>query len=94
MKHSWHLFIVRLEAKSGIKRNEFIYNLKENNIGTGIHFLPAHQQKYYVDSMRSNKISLPNTEWNGDRICSLPLFPAMTEDDVDDVIETIKYILY
>jgi UDP-4-amino-4-deoxy-L-arabinose-oxoglutarate aminotransferase len=36
---------------------------------------------------------LPNTEWNSDRICSLPLFPDMTSEDVDEVVDTIKEVL-
>jgi UDP-4-amino-4-deoxy-L-arabinose-oxoglutarate aminotransferase len=36
---------------------------------------------------------LPNTEWNSDRICSLPLFPDMTDGDVEDVVDTIKDVL-
>ena len=36
---------------------------------------------------------LPDTEYNSDRICSLPLFPGMTEEDVDDVVGTIKELL-
>jgi len=36
---------------------------------------------------------LPNTEWNSDRIVSLPLFPDMTEKDIDSVIEAIKEVL-
>jgi len=36
---------------------------------------------------------LPNTEWNSDRICSLPLFPDMTVDDVDDVVSAVKEVL-
>ena len=93
MKHSWNLFVVRLNNQSGFKRDEFLQKLKEKNIGTGIHFLPVHQQKYYVEFMSSQPIELSNTEWNGDRLFSLPLFPEMTEHDVDDVVETIKEIL-
>ncbi|HUN82294.1 MAG TPA: DegT/DnrJ/EryC1/StrS family aminotransferase, partial [Phycisphaerae bacterium] len=37
--------------------------------------------------------TLPHTEWNSDRICSLPLFPDMTSDDVDDVVRSIKEVL-
>ena len=36
---------------------------------------------------------LPYTEWNSDRICSLPLFPDMTERDVDDVVLAVKDVL-
>ena len=53
-------------------------------IGTGLHFRAAHTQKYYRE--RFPEVSLPNTEWNSARICSLPLFPDMTDDDVTRVI--------
>ena len=36
---------------------------------------------------------LPHTEWNSDRLCSLPLFPDMGTGDVDDVVEAIKDVL-
>ena len=93
-KHSWHLFIVRLDTeKAGINRDEFMYELKQRNIGTGLHFRAVHLQKYYLESMGTHRGMLPNTEWNSDRICSLPLFPEMTLDDIDDVVNAIKEIL-
>jgi len=94
MKHSWHLFIVRLDTdKAGVSRDDFMQELKRRNIGTGLHFRAVHLQKYYSESMGTCRGMLPNTEWNSDRICSLPLFPAMTHDDVHDVVEAIKEIL-
>ena len=79
--------------KAGFSRDDFIYRLKQKNIGTGLHFRAVHLQKYYVESMGTRRGSLPNTEWNSDRICSLPLFPEMTLDDVDDVVDAIKEVL-
>lgn len=94
MKHSWHLFIVRLDTdKAGLSRDEFMQELKKRNIGTGLHFRAAHLQKYYRESMGTHRGMLPETEWNSDRICSLPLFPDMTFEDIDDVVETIKEVL-
>jgi UDP-4-amino-4-deoxy-L-arabinose-oxoglutarate aminotransferase len=94
MKHAWHLFIVRLDIEgSGISRDQFMNELKKRNIGTGLHFRAVHLQKYYTESMGTHRGMLPNTEWNSDRICSLPLFPDMTEDMVDDVVEAIKEVL-
>ncbi|MBI1827821.1 MAG: UDP-4-amino-4-deoxy-L-arabinose aminotransferase [Planctomycetes bacterium] len=91
MKHSWHLFIVRVTGgRSGITREDFMEALKKRNIGTGIHFRAAHMHKYYVETMGMRRGMLPNTEWNSDRICSLPLFPDMTQADVDDVVAAIK----
>lgn len=94
IKHAWHLFIVRLDMdKAVLSRDDFMAKLKRRNIGTGLHFRAVHLQKYYTDVMGMRRGMLPNTEWNSDRICSLPLFPDMTEDDVDDVVNTIKEVL-
>lgn len=94
MKHAWHLFIVRLDIdKTGLARDEFMKRLKQKNIGTGLHFRAVHLQKYYRETMGMRRGMLPNTEWNSDRICSLPLFPDMTSDDVDDVVNAVRNVL-
>jgi UDP-4-amino-4-deoxy-L-arabinose-oxoglutarate aminotransferase len=93
-RHAWHLFIVRLDTdRVGLSRDDFMAELKQRNIGTGLHFRAVHLQKYYRESMDMRRGMLPNTEWNSDRICSLPLFPDMTFEDVDDVVEAIKEVL-
>ena len=90
-RHSWHLFIVRLlENRAGLNRDEFMAALKERNIGTGLHFRAVHTQKYYRENLQMTEGSLPNTEWNSARMCSLPLFPEMSIEDVNDVIDAIK----
>jgi UDP-4-amino-4-deoxy-L-arabinose-oxoglutarate aminotransferase len=93
-RHAWHLFIVRLDTdRAGLSRDDFMAALKQRNIGTGLHFRAVHLQKYYRESLGMRRGMLPNTEWNSDRICSLPLFPDMTFEDVDDVVEAIKDVL-
>ena len=95
MRHAWHLFIVRLNVeKAGMDRDTFMAELKKRNIGTGIHFKAVHTQKYYRETLKPAKGGLPNTEWNSDQICSLPLFPDMTPEDVDSVVVAIKEVLY
>jgi len=92
--HSWHLFIVRLDTeKAAMTRDRFMEKLKENNIGTGLHFRAVHLQKYYRDTLDIPPGALVNTEWNSERILSLPLFPGMTEKDVHRVVSTIKKVL-
>ena len=92
-RHAWHLFIVRvLGDKLGLDRDRFMAELKTKGIGSGLHFKAAHLQKYYRDHYR-HPYSLPNTEWNSQRICSLPLFPDMRDEDVTRVVDAIKAIL-
>ena len=91
--HAWHLFIIRLDIdRAGISRDTFMSELKSKGIGTGLHFRAVHKQKYYKEHLQS-KYELPNTEWNSERICSLPLFPDMRDEDVTRVVDAIKSVL-
>ena len=90
-QHAWHLFIIRVdEAACGISRDALMEKLKAMGIGTGLHFRAAHTQKYYRE--RFPDVSLPHTEWNSARICSIPLFPDMTDDDVTRVISALRQL--
>jgi len=92
--HSWHLFIVRLNLKkAAMSRNQFMEELKKRNIGTGLHFRAVHEQSYYLRTINLQPGSLAATEWNSERICSLPLFPTMTMEDVEDVVSAINEVL-
>lgn len=93
-RHAWHLFIVRLDIeKAGMSRDTFMEELKKRNIGTGLHFKAVHLHKYYREQKGLKRVELPNTEWNSDRICSLPLFPDMNENDIEDVVAAIEEVL-
>jgi len=90
-QHAWHLFIIRVdEAQCGISRDALMETLKAQDIGTGLHFRAAHTHKYYRE--RYPQLSLPHTEWNSDRICSIPLFPDMRDEDVTRVISALRQI--
>ena len=91
-KSAWHLFVVRVDTPK-IDRDTFMAELKKLNIGTGLHFRCIHLQKYYREKYGYTEGVMPDTEYNSDRICSLPLFPDMTEDDVADVVEAIRTVL-
>lgn len=88
-QHAWHLFILRVDpARCGIDRDSLMQALKQQGIGSGLHFRAAHTQKYYRE--RFPQLSLPHTEWNSERICSIPLFPGMTDDDCGRVIAALR----
>jgi UDP-4-amino-4-deoxy-L-arabinose-oxoglutarate aminotransferase len=94
MDHAWHLFIVRLDVgRARLSRDQLMEELKRRNIGTGLHFRAVHTQKYYREREQARRGALPNTEWNSERICTLPLFPTMTEQDVEDVVAALKDVL-
>jgi len=94
MKHCWHLFVIRLDIERlAMNRDSFMQALKDKQIGTGLHFRATHTQKYYREKYDISKTELPNTEWNSERICSLPLFPDMTMEDVQRVVTAVKEVI-
>jgi UDP-4-amino-4-deoxy-L-arabinose-oxoglutarate aminotransferase len=91
-RHANHLFMVRVDReRCGLDRDEFMQALQARGIGTGLHFRAVHTQKYYREKYPD--LSLPDTEWNSARLCTLPLFPDMTEGDFVRVISTIYEVL-
>lgn len=90
--HANHLFMVRVDkAACGIDRDTFMEKLKEHDIGTGLHFRAAHTQKYYRE--KYPELVLPESTWNSDTLCSLPLFPDMTDADVERVVKAVEAVL-
>lgn len=90
--HAWHLFILRIDAeRCGLDRDAFMQGLQARNIGSGIHFIACHLHSYY--RQRFPAVSLPNSEWNSTRLCSIPLFPDMRDADQDRVIAAIEALV-
>lgn len=91
-EHAWHLFILRIDPqRCGLDRNAFMEALKARGIGTGIHFIATHLHPWY--RQRWPDLSLPASEWNSDRICSIPLFPDLGLAGVERVAQAIEAVL-
>lgn len=92
--HSWHLFIVRLRSPLlNRSRNFFIEDLKRAGIGTSVHFIPLHMHSYYRSHYGYKKGGFPNAEDAYERAISLPIYPDMSDADVEYVANTIKRIV-
>lgn len=92
--HSWHLYVVRLELdKLTIDRDKFIELMGEANIGTSVHFIPVHLMSYYRENFGYKEGDFPVAESYFDTILSLPLYPKMTDEDVQDVINAVTHII-
>ena len=63
--------------------------MKERNIGTSIHYMAIHLFSGYAKMLGTKKGDFPEAEYVSDKILSIPLFPAMTDDDVAYCIEAI-----
>ncbi len=93
-RHAWHLYtpLVRVEMLS-IDRDRFMAELKNENIGTGLHYKAIHHHAWYRENLPQDEGSLPNADYASDRILSLPLFPKMTLDDARDVVVAVKGVI-
>jgi len=91
-RHARHLFEILVEPEAlTIDRDEFLAALKAENIGTGIHFISLHLQPYF-QSLGYTPSSFPQADWVSQRIISLPLYPGMTVQDVEDVAGAVDRI--
>lgn len=87
---SWHLYPLKLNLEAlKINRNQFIEELKKRGIGTSVHFIPLYRFSYYRKNFNYNPKDFPNSEWIFKRVASLPIFPEMSNDDINYVIENI-----
>jgi UDP-4-amino-4,6-dideoxy-N-acetyl-beta-L-altrosamine transaminase len=92
-RHSRHLYPIVLDLQRlRIDREQFIEALRAENVGTSVHFIPVHLQPYYRDRFSYRRGDYPVTESIYDALISLPLYPHMTESDVDDVIAGVRRI--
>ena len=89
--HSWHLYAIRLRLdRLKIDRGQFIAALKERGIGTSVHWLPLHMHPYYRDTCGYRPDDFPTAAALYPQLVTLPLYPAMSEEDVGKVVEEIK----
>ncbi|EKN63429.1 UDP-4-amino-4,6-dideoxy-N-acetyl-beta-L-altrosamine transaminase [Schinkia azotoformans] len=90
---SWHLYVIRLDLETLSKtRNEIFNAFHQENIGVNVHYIPVHLFPYY-QKLGYKRGICPKAEKLYQEIITLPLFPAMTEKDVEDVINATKKII-
>jgi dTDP-4-amino-4,6-dideoxygalactose transaminase len=90
---SWHLYPLRVLAAAGVTRDDFIAKLKQDKIGTSVHFIPLHLHPYYSATYGYVPESFPVALEAYRQLVSLPIYPAMTEDDAADVVAAVERAL-
>jgi UDP-4-amino-4,6-dideoxy-N-acetyl-beta-L-altrosamine transaminase len=88
---AWHLYIIRYIGEDSEWRIKTCNFLRENGIFSQVHYIPIHLQPWYQDRYNRNE-SFPVSEKYYDSCLSIPLFPDLTEDELDKVIKLINQI--
>jgi dTDP-4-amino-4,6-dideoxygalactose transaminase len=92
--HAWHLYPIGLELERlTVDRARFIQELRAENIGTSVHFIPIHRHPHFRDSLGLDAARYPVAEDVYRRAVTLPLFPRMSERDVDDVCDAVEKVV-
>jgi perosamine synthetase len=89
--HAWHLYVVRVKPEFGLSRDDLIDRLSEVGIGTSVHFIPVHNHSYFK-AVLADAGSFPNADAAFEEIVSLPLYPDLTDEHVDRIVEAIASI--
>lgn len=93
-KNSWHLFVLMLELdKLKIDRAQFMQELNSRGIGTSVHFIPLHVQPYYAKKYGYKEGDFPAAETVFSKIISLPLYPKLTDGEIQHIISMVKEMI-
>ncbi len=93
-RQSWHLYVIRLNLdRLSIGRNRFIEELRARGIGTSVHFIPLHIHPYYRGMYGYEPEDFPVAYGTYQRIVSLPIYPRMTDVQVERVIEAVVTVV-
>ena len=84
--HAWHLFVILCE---GVDRNKLYQKLVARQIGANVHYYPVFRHEYYQSYLHYQE-KCPKAHSIGEKILTLPLFPFMTNDEVNYVIESVR----
>jgi len=91
---AWHLFCVHIDYQQlGFSRTDVMAALQRNEIGTQVHYFPVALQPYYVDQYGHDETQFPGALAHYDRALSIPLFAAMTDTEVQQVISAVKEVM-
>ena len=92
--HAWHLYTLRLHLdRLQVDRARFIDELRRQNIGASVHFIPLHVHPYYRDEFGYKPEDYPVAYREYLREVSLPIYSRMDERDVQDVIDAVTAIV-
>jgi perosamine synthetase len=92
--HAWHLYMLRLNLdRLTIDRAAFIEELRKRNIGSSVHFIPLHIHPYYRDLYGYVPEDFPVAYREYQREISLPIYPVMSDEDVESVVAAVGDIV-
>jgi UDP-4-amino-4,6-dideoxy-N-acetyl-beta-L-altrosamine transaminase len=89
----WHIYVIQIIPELlSVSRREIFEALLAENIGVNVHYLPVYLHPYYRN-LGYEKGICPKAEELYNNMITLPLFPSMTDEDINDVIDAVKKVI-
>lgn len=93
-RHALHLYTLLIDkTRTGVDRDEFLNAMQRRNIGTGVHYLAMPEHPYYQERFGWRPEDYPNATSIGRQTVSIPLSPALSDQDAQDVIDAVREAL-
>jgi perosamine synthetase len=89
-RHAYHLYVVRVPREI---RSQLFNDLRARGIGVNVHYVPVHLHPFYREKFGTTRGLCPVAESAYEDILSLPMFPKMTDENVETVIETVTELV-
>ena len=94
IEHAHHIYILALRLEQlTVDRDGFLEAMQETGIGVAVHYIALHLQPYYVENYNTKPQDYPIASNYSERILSIPLYPKMSEADVNRVIDTVRTLV-
>lgn len=93
-RHPWHIFMIRVREGAPVTRDDVIAGLTECGIGTSVHFIPLHYHSAYKKLGRWQQGDFPVAERFFAAEVTLPMYPGLSDEEVDYVCESLRKILH
>ena len=93
VEHAYHLYVVRVkEQLAGFSRQQAFAKLRERQIGANVHYIPVHLHPYFQKNLGTGSGQLPNAESYYEEALTLPLFPSITDQQIESVVDVLSNI--
>lgn len=94
VKSAYHLYVIQLQIELlEVGRKEIFESLRAENIGVNVHYIPVHFHPYYQREFGYKNGDYPKAEKYYERAITLPLYPKMSNEDVESVIKAVRKVI-
>ncbi len=88
--HAYHLYVIRLDPNGPTGRQEVFEHMRDAGIGVNVHYLPVHLHPFYRDRFKTTPGLCPESEAAYEQILSLPMYPGLTDEQLQTIIDTLS----